>query len=100
LNGYETPKPLNQKAKELTMAIFVSVSGEQVLKKIENTIAKHFYFRQIKFSSFAMASFAVVRDMHAQENFLLINVGGEVTDISMVKKNTLQESIFCARGCF
>ena len=28
-----------------------------------------------------------------QENFLLVDVGGEVTDISMVKKNTLRESM-------
>ena len=94
LNGYETPKPLNQKAKELEMTIFISMSGEQVLKKIEDVIGKHFNFNLIKFSSFTMASFAVVRDMHTEhENFLLVDIGGEVTDISMIKKNILRESI-------
>jgi len=94
LNGYETSKPLNQKAKELEMNIFISISGEQVLKKIEDTIAKHFHFNQIKFSSFIMASFAVVRDVFAQqEDFLLVDIGGEVTDIFMTKKNILRESI-------
>ena len=38
LNGYETPKPLNQKAKDLEMVIFVSTSEEQVLRKIENNL--------------------------------------------------------------
>lgn len=94
LNGYETSKPLNKKTQELEMALFISISGEQVLKKIEDTISKHFHFNKIKFSSFAMASFAVVRDMYTQqENFLLVDIGGEVTDISMVKKNILRESI-------
>jgi len=94
LNGYETSKPLNQKAKELEMVIFISVSEERVLKNIEETIAKHFYLKQIQFSSFVMASFTVVRDMHTQqENFLLVDISGEVTDISMIKKNVLRDSI-------
>ncbi len=93
LNGYETVKPLNQKTKELEMTVFISMSAEQVCKQIEETIAKHFSVREIKFSSFTMASFAVVRDLYAhQENFLLINIGGEVTDIAMVKSNALHES--------
>jgi cell division ATPase FtsA len=106
LNGYETPKPLNQKAKELEMVIFVSISEERVLKNIEETITKHFYLKQIQFSSFVMASFTIVRDMYIQqENFLLVDIGGEVTDISMIKKNILRDSIsfplgrnFLARG--
>ncbi|MEK7190310.1 MAG: hypothetical protein AAB661_00920 [Patescibacteria group bacterium] len=94
LNGYETAKPLNQKAQELEMVIFISMSGEQVLKKIEDTIRKCFHFEKIKFSSFVLASFTVVRDMYMQqENFLLVDIGGEVTDISMIKKNMLRESI-------
>ena len=100
LNGYETFKPLNQKAKELEMTIFISMSGEQVLKKIENTIGKHFHLKQIEFSSFVMASFTAVRDMYRQqENFLLVDIGGEITDISMIKKNILRESISFPLGC-
>ncbi len=94
LNGYETPKPLNKKTKELEMTIFVSMSAEEVCKKIEETIAKYFHFNKVTFSSFLMASFTVVRDLNAgQDNFLLINVGGEVTDIALVKHNALSESI-------
>jgi hypothetical protein len=94
LNGYETPNPLDQKAKELEMTIFISMSSEQVLKKIEGVIAKHFSFKNIRYSSFTMASFVVVRDMDKNNaNFLLVDIGGEVTDISMVKKNVLCESV-------
>lgn len=99
LNGYETSKPINQKAKELEMIVFISISGERVLKKIEDVISKHFHFHQIKFSSFGVASFAVVRDMFIkQENFLLVDIGGEMTDISMVKKNVLRESVSYPMG--
>ena len=94
LNGYETAKPLRQKAKELQMTIFISMSGERILKKIEDAVRKHFHFDTLKFFSFAVASFTVARDLRLrQENFLLIDIGGEVTDIFMIKKNVLQESI-------
>ena len=94
LNGYETSNPLDQKAKELEMTIFISISPEQVLSKIEETIREHFQFKDIEFSSFAMSSFTVVRDMYInQGDFLLAEIGGEVTDISMIKKNALHGSI-------
>jgi len=100
LNGYETSKPLNQKARELEMVLFISLSGEQVLKNIEEAITRHYRFKQIQFSSFALASFTALRDMYSQqENFLLVDIGGEVTDIYMVKKNILHSSVSFPLGC-
>lgn len=94
LNGYKTAHPYNQKAKSLEMSLFVSMSQEVFLKEIEQSILRHFNVPQIVFGSFTMASFAVARDMFVnQENFLLVNIGGEVTDISMVKKEVIRESI-------
>ena len=99
LNGYVASKPLNQKANELEMIIFVSMSEEQVLEKMKDTIGKHFYSQNIKFSSFAMASFVVGRDLFIhQEDFLLMDVGGEITDISMIKKEILRSSISFSLG--
>ena len=94
LNGYETIEPLNQQTKELEMTVFISFAEERLLKTIEDTVAKYFHFNQLKFSSFPLASFTIVRDMHIErENFLLLDIGGEVTSITMVKKNILRESI-------
>lgn len=94
LNGYATADPLDKKIQKLEMVVFVSASGEQILKKIEETIFRHFHSKKIKFASFAMASFTVARDMFIQqEDFLLVDIAGEVTDISMIKKNILSNSI-------
>ena len=95
LNGYETSSPLNQKASELEMTIFISMCGEKILGRIADTIKKQFHSsKEVKFSSFTMSSFAVVRDLYAhRENFLLISVDGEITDISIIKKNVLRESV-------
>ncbi|HAS80486.1 MAG: hypothetical protein UR25_C0001G0090 [Candidatus Nomurabacteria bacterium GW2011_GWE1_32_28] len=94
LNGYQTSDPFNKKTKKLEMIIFISIAGDQILKKIEETIFRHFHYSDVKFSSFAMASFVVARDMFIdQDSFLLVDIGGEVTDISMIKKNILNYSI-------
>jgi len=99
LNGYAISSPLNQKAKLLEMNIFISMSGEQILTKIEESIQQHFHGPTIKFSSFMMASFTVARDVFVnQDNFLLINIGGEVTDIAMIKKDVLKESVSYPAG--
>lgn len=93
LNGYATNSPIGQKTKEIEMVLFISMSQEQFLGKMESVINQHFPHRKIEFVSFVMASFTVARDMFVnQESFLLINIGGEITDISMVKKDILRES--------
>lgn len=94
LNGYPTVSPYNQKAEKLEMTLFISMGEEEILKKIEDTIHIHFHNKTIKFSSLVMSSFTVARDMFVnQKNFLLINIGGEITDISMIKKDSIQESV-------
>ncbi len=94
LNGYVTKEPFNKKCQKLEMNIFVSMSGEKVLKKIEESIFKHFHPRDIRFSSFTIASFTIVRDMFmSQEDFLLMDICGEMTDISIIKKEALISSV-------
>jgi hypothetical protein len=99
LNGYAVSAPSNQKAKELEITILVSMSAEEALEKIKETIGKHFYSRDIKFHSFATTSFSVARDMFVhQDDFLLIDIGGEITDISMIKKDIICSSISFSFG--
>src|SRR3989338_826741 len=93
LNGYVAPEPLNQKAQELAMTLFIAMSSENVLNQIEEGLARHFRRGDIKFSSFTMAAFAVARDLFQEDSeFILIDIGGEVTDMSMVKEEELREA--------
>jgi len=94
LNGYATSDPFNKKTKKLKMTVFVSMSENRILKKIEDTVFRHLHSRDVKFSSFAMATFMTTRDLFIdQENFLLADISGEVTDVSIVKKDILNNSI-------
>ena len=92
LNGYETHEPLGLNARELELTIFLSVASEHTLKKIEDIISRVFA-ASIKFSTFLSMTYLVARDYFPhQENYMLLDVGGEVTDISFVKENGLQQS--------
>ncbi len=94
LNGYDTLNPVGQKAKEIIISVFVSMAEKHLLVKIKENISRHFRSPNLRFSSFMIASFAVARDTFInQENFLLVNIGGEVTDISMIKKDIIRESV-------
>jgi len=94
LNGYVTDEPFDKKVKKIEMVVFISMSEDKILKKMVGAISRHFHSEDVKFSSFTMASFTVARDMFMhQENFLLVDIAGEVTDISLVKKDVLSESI-------
>lgn len=99
LNGYESHNPIGEKVKKLKMSIFLSIGQEKFLKNIESIIHQHFPNKDIEFISFSVASFAVARDMFiSKENFLLINIGGEITDISMVKQDIIKESMSFPAG--
>ncbi|MDP2789296.1 MAG: hypothetical protein Q8O46_04640 [bacterium] len=99
LNGYTATNPINQRATELEMTVFISISSEHFLQRVQEIVSQHFFRKDIKFLSLAMVSFAVARDLFVkQENFLLIDIGGEITDISMVKKDVLSNSISFPKG--
>ena len=94
LNNYEILNPFEKTAKSIEMMVFISMSGEDTLASMESVLFKHFHQREVKFASFLLASFSVIQSMYInQDNFLIIDIGGEVTDISMAKKNILRESV-------
>jgi len=94
LNGYQVSNPFNKKIKKLEMIVSMSMSSHQVLEKMKESLLRHFHSEDIKFSSFGMASFTAVRDIFSEEeNFFLIDIAGEMTDISVIKEDVLAESI-------
>lgn len=92
LNGYSTPEPVNLSATEIEMSLFLSVAPDRTLKRIEEIVTAD-YHKPVSFSSFLSASFLVVRDFFShQEDYLLVEIGGEVTDVSLVRESALIQS--------
>ena len=92
LNGYPTTEPIDLSASELEISIFLSIAPERTITRIEEIISQT-YHQKVTFSSFAGASFLVVRDFFPhQEDYLLIDVGGEVTDVMLVRESAIVQS--------
>ena len=93
LNGYETDKPYGQKVSRVEVALFTSTVAQEVGSRIQSIVRKTWLNKKISFHSFALASFVVTRDLFPKtNNFILIDVTGEVTDIFFCKNSVLVET--------
>ena len=98
LNGYETTNPFGKESTDFQTAIYVSISPHKIIQAITEKIRKAFHGKVLHFSSFPFASFVTIRDIFHEKNFLFMDISGEVTDISIVRDNVLQETVSFALG--
>ncbi|MFQ5661905.1 MAG: hypothetical protein ACE5F2_01485, partial [Candidatus Paceibacteria bacterium] len=90
LNGYLTNNPYNKKTKSVELSLFLSKISGEVYKNIKGMLSETFHTDDISFHSFALVSFSVIRDIfNVEKNFILMDIRGEVTDISLVRNETL-----------
>ena len=93
LNGYIVNNPINKKVKTVEMSIFMGFISKKITKKISQIISEVFHINELYMHSFTLPSFLTLRDIFEMEdNFIFIDVSGEVTDISFVKEDVLRET--------
>ena len=94
LNGYHVESPLGMHTKSVEMNMFVSFSQKFFLDKIRKVIFKTFHEISVYFSSFITASYFAVRDKYiSPDSYLLVDIGGEVTEVGIVSKGILKASL-------
>ena len=94
LNGYKTQNPFGKKATIIELSLFLSLAESSVLQKIEELASKHFHIKEFIFHSFTLISFSAVRDMYERvSNFLLLDITGEVTDVSLIKSGSILKTM-------
>ncbi len=99
LHGYKVPDPIGKKITEVELSLFLSMCPGKILASIEKEAFQVFHGAKVRFTTFVFSSYAVARDIFPDnENFLLIDIGGEITDIGIVKNDVLLESISFPRG--
>jgi cell division ATPase FtsA len=99
LNEYPHNDPIGMSTRELELSIYVSVAPEHIVKAIEETIQRT-YHAPVTFSSFLLASFVVTRDFFPQvHSYVLVDVGGEVSDVTLVREGTIFQSVSFPHGC-
>lgn len=92
LNGYSTNDPYGKKTTTVDSTLFKSSVPSNVQNKIENVLEAIFTSSDVIFHTFALTSFSIARDMFkAENNFLLIDIDGEVTDIMLVRNEAIKK---------
>ena len=94
LNGYKVDSPIGMKTSSVEMNMVVSFSQKFFLDKIRKVVSKTFHDIPLTFSSFMTSSYFAVRDKYiSPDSYLLLDVGGEVTEVGIVSKGILRSSI-------
>ena len=87
LGGYEVEDFFLKKTTELSFSLFMSVLQKEVMDAVRNTLEPFFHSRKITFHSFLLPYFSTIRDIFShKESFLLVDVTGEVTEITLIKR--------------
>lgn len=92
LNGYEVTDPFNKKTTRAELVQYISGSSPSLARQFQEEIIKITHHDRIEFHSFAFAAFSVLRDrLGEMASFLIIDVSGEITDVSVVTLGVLTE---------
>lgn len=98
LNGYHTRSPHGRRARAVAIDAFLSLAPRELISSIEETIHRTFKTK-IMFTSQMFADFIFVRDIfQAHTDFLVVNIGAAVTEISLVKDDNLVGTGFFPMG--
>ena len=99
LNGYEVANPRGVRAKNIEAVVFASLGHRGVIESIESHTRKTFNVHDFSYNSFALAGFSTIRDMFPmQEDFLFMDITGEVTDVVFVKDNIPMRTVSFPAG--
>jgi cell division ATPase FtsA len=99
LNGYTLTDPINKKAEELKVSLFLSLSPRQVIDVIHEEVEQVYRLKKIQFSSGGACCFVALRDVFSNEDsFIVVSVGSEVTDVVLVRNHTLATTFTFPKG--
>lgn len=99
-NGYSVSSPEKKKVKELSLSVFMSMAPEHVMATFREKIVK-IYHHNLKtvFHTSLFSFFTIARDTFVEEkDFLIVDIGGEITDIGIVRGDILKETVSFPEG--
>ncbi len=91
LNGYRVTEPIKKNAREMTMSLYLSASRREFIELIRESLIHNFGPVKIELKSEPLALFQILKDMiDCEEGFLTIDVGGEMTEVSLVRNCVIE----------
>jgi hypothetical protein len=87
LNGYSIAHYEGKTAKHLKISFAFTLSSEHIIKKIQSAIAKNIHVKHEYFHSAILLQYLSSRSMMGEgEEYIVLHVHGELTDVVVVKK--------------
>lgn len=94
VNGYPVHFPVGREADDFEMTLFLSALPQALYRSVERQTAKQFPDATIELHSATGVYFSVLRRVFPEErSFIITHIGGETTDVSVVKDNAITETI-------
>ena len=94
LNGYETKSPLGKTAKTVRIHAYLSAGMKEINRKIEDQFLQDFGGPKLSFRTFPFVVFQILNELSLnEEELFLIDIGGEISDLILVRKNSLEKII-------
>lgn len=95
LNGYETSQLESEGVRTIDVSAVFSVAPLEVVQRISEEIQKSFSSCEVSFHSFSAVFFNALRDVIKEKvrDFIMIDISGEVSDVSIVNDMNLVETV-------
>ena len=99
LNGYYVKNPAGKTARSVKSYIYLSAGVEKAMELAEKEIEKVFIHTPLKFATSSLVVFKVLSDIiKSRDGFLIIDIGGETTEINLIRNNALEQSVSFSKG--
>ncbi len=92
-NGYLLPHPFGQKVNELEIAHYLNLGSSRILDQFRKVIMAKWHHVEVEFCATAFAFYQVLKDISDQDSFVILDVDGEVSEISLVWQKLLRGSV-------
>lgn len=93
LNGYHISDPYGKKATEAEVSLFTSFIPKALFDSVQDVARLTYHSKNTKAFSCALASFSAIRDIfHEDSDFMFLDIGGELSDLMIVKDGLVAET--------
>jgi hypothetical protein len=93
LDGREVSNIYKTPVRKVEVALFKSFMPKDVVNKVFDVSRRSFHAKDSRICSFPLASYGVVRDVfHETHDFIFLDVGSELSEISLIRKGVILES--------
>ncbi|MDO8183905.1 MAG: hypothetical protein Q7T49_02885 [bacterium] len=88
-DGNEVTEPTNQKIRSLELTEYLSTGSEAISRRLREIIIGAGHFKRLNFHSYLLTLSAVLSALYKDGDFLVVDAGGERTDVGLVKNGLL-----------